>query len=172
MLQETLAESFALSIVMKKAIVTNNIWETVQWSAIGVVIGERTAEDGSESEIIHADEHSEQILYPGYSISLYKDECESYYYNLLSDNPRIFIVCRQDDVDNIMQPVLVSASYDEAAAYHESDDEVYTVPMPAELYQWLEGYVLQHYFPQKKKKRKLTNWKEDAPAEGSGGMLQ
>ena len=172
MLQETLPESFELSIILKKESITNNIWETEQWSALGVVVGERKTEDGAESEVIFSDEHKQHIIYPGYIVSLYKDECESYYYNLLSESPRIFIVCRQDDVDNTMQPVLVSASYDEAAAYHESDDEVYTVPMPAELYQWLEAYVLENYTPEKKKKRKLTNWKEETPANNSGGILQ
>lgn len=174
MLPQSLPESFELSILMQKSTITNNIWETEQWSAVGVVIGERDTADGSDREVIFSDANSQQLIFPGYSISLHKDECESYYYNLLSEHPRIFIVCRTDAVDNTMEPLLVSASYDEAAAYHESDDEVYTVPMPAELYQWLEAYVLENYLPEKKKKRKLTNWKEPAPASANddGGCLQ
>jgi hypothetical protein len=33
--------------------------------------------------------------------------------------------------------------------------------MPAELYRWAERFVLEHYFPEKHRKRKRDNWKED-----------
>ncbi|MBD3609414.1 MAG: DUF3305 domain-containing protein [Gammaproteobacteria bacterium] len=171
MLEQSLQESFPLSIVMQKTTVSNNIWETEQWAAIGVVVGERQLANDADSEVIHRDDKSEQILFPGYAVTLYKDECESYYYNMLSDNPTIYIVCRRDEVEEGLQPLLVSASYDEAAAYLETDDEVYTVPMPKELHQWVEAYILQHYVPEKKKKRKLKNWKEEEPGT-QRGMIQ
>ena len=171
MLELSLPESFPLSVVMQQTRVTTNIWQTIQWSAIGVIVGERHTSNGEESELILQDEHSAQHLHPGYRIRLHKDECESYYYNLIAESPQIYIVCRTDEVDKLMRPMLVSASYDEAAAYHESDNEVYTVPMPAELYNWIEAYVLQHYQPEKKRKRKLTDWKEERPQDGPNGML-
>jgi hypothetical protein len=165
MLDLSLPDSFPLSVIMNKATVTDHLWETEQWTALAVVVGERWNEIGNDSEVIFRDELNEQTLFPGFSIRLHKDECESYYYNLLSEEPHIYVVCRTDETDNSLFPLLVSASYDEAAAYHETDDEVFTLPMPPELYPWLEGYVLENYVPEKKKKRKLTNWKQD----GQGG---
>ena len=35
-----------------------------------------------------------------------------------------------------------------------------TAPMPGELYHWAERFVLEHYVPEKKRKRKRNNWKE------------
>jgi hypothetical protein len=63
-------------------------------------------------------------------------------------------------------PFLVSLSFDEANAYQEGDGVVYAVAMPPELYRWCEHFVLDHYVPEKKKKRRLTDWRKagDAPA--------
>ena len=57
----------------------------------------------------------------------------------------------------------VSLSFDEAHAYLEGDEQVYAVEIPPELYQWAEAFILTHYVATKKIKRKLKNWKEQAP---------
>ena len=46
----------------------------------------------------------------------------------------------------------------------ETDEIVESVGMPAELYRWVERFVLQHYVPEKRRKRKRDNWK----ANGNG----
>lgn len=160
MLEHSLPDSFPLSVIMNRARLTDRLWETEQWTAMAVVVGERWSRIDSDSEVIFRDEVNEQTLYPGFTIRLHKDECESYYYNLISETPQLYVVCRNDETDNRLFPLLVSASYDEAAAYHETVDEVFTLPMPPELYSWLEAYVLENYVPEKKKKRKLTDWKK------------
>ncbi len=68
------------------------------------------------------------------------------------------------DIDEESQPVpfLVTLSFDEAHAYLEGDQEVYAVDIPPELYRWSEAFVLSHYVPQKKRKRKLDNWKDQS----------
>ena len=66
-------------------------------------------------------------------------------------------------------PYLVSLSFDEAHAYLEGDELVYSVPLPAQLYQWAEAYVLTNYVAIKKTKRKLKRWHgEDAPKAPDG----
>ena len=75
--------------------------------------------------------------------------------------------CTLDD-NGPLRPLIVTLSYDEAASYLESDDIVESVAMPAELYRWVENFVLEHYLPQKKKKRKRENWKEE-PRERPAG---
>jgi hypothetical protein len=55
----------------------------------------------------------------------------------------------------------VTASYGEAASYSEVDENVYAVPIPPEIYLWIEAYVLEHYVPEKRRKRKRDDWKQD-----------
>jgi hypothetical protein len=58
--------------------------------------------------------------------------------------------------------LLVSASFDEAHAYLEAEGDAEAVPMPPEIYQWVERFVLKHYVPERKVKRKRRNWSEDS----------
>ena len=67
--------------------------------------------------------------------------------------------------DGRPQPFLVSMSFDEAHAYLEGDDEIYAVDVPPELYRWTEAYVIANYFPEKKKKRKLRDWRAQGSEE-------
>ena len=92
---------------------------------------------------------------------MYQDECESYYYNLVSDNPRAFVLAHAIDDNDQPRPFKVSMSFDEAHAYLEGDDQVYAVDVPPELYRWTEAYVIANYFPEKKRKRKLRDWSAD-----------
>ena len=66
-------------------------------------------------------------------------------------------------------PYLASLSFDEVHAYLEGDEQIYSVEIPAELYQWAEAYVLTHYVAIRKIKRKLKNWHEtEKPADPGG----
>ena len=79
----------------------------------------------------------------------------------MSDNPQAFVICRnEEEVNDQIQPFLVTLSSDEANSYMEVDELVYSVKMPAELYRWVEQFVLEYYIPVKKKKRKRINWKD------------
>ena len=103
----------------------------------------------------------EQFLVTGLTLRLHVDECESYYHNLMSPEPGCFIVASQpDDSDDMPLPYLVSLSFDEVHAYLEGDEQVYSVKIPQQLYQWAEAYVLTNYVAIKKTKRKLKNWHE------------
>jgi hypothetical protein len=61
----------------------------------------------------------------------------------------------------VPRPFLVSLSFDEANAYLETDDvDVFPVAMPPELYRWIEAFVLAHYVPEPRRKRKRDDWRE------------
>ena len=81
----------------------------------------------------------------------------------MSPKPSCYIVSRvaEDDyTDEVPVPILVTLSFDQAHSYLEGDDVVFAVPLAPELYRWTEAYVLRHYAPEKKFKRKLKNWKK------------
>ncbi len=149
-------DSFALAVLME-AQPSDNPWIDYQWRAAGVVVNSRLATQTTPVEIAQAE--GRQPLWSGLKLKLYKDEAESYYHNLTVAQPLLFVICEQGE-DGAPQPISVSASFDEANAYVEMAEDVFSVPMPAELYQWIEAFVLEHYIPQRRTKRKRQNWKE------------
>lgn len=148
--------SFPVSIIMEKRPSVSK-WADAYWSVVGVIVGEQTA---TEKTLLHTQDDIEQYLYPSFSVHLYKDECESYYYNMVSPKPSCYIITDNEDSEE-PKPVKVSMSFDEAHAYQEAGQEVYPVEIPAEIYGWMEAFVIDNYFPEKKFKRKLKNWKKD-----------
>ena len=67
----------------------------------------------------------------------------------------------EDSSEPVPVPYLVTLNADEAHAYGEGGSEVFHVPLPAELYVWVERFVLTHYVPEKKVKRKLKSAREE-----------
>ena len=140
-------------------------WADYSFDAIGVVL--REGEEDRSVTRVFQDGEVEHDLVTGLEIQLHVDECESYYHNLMSPEPGCFLVADQpDDSDDMPVPHLASLSFDEAHAYLEGDEVVYSVPIPRELYQWAEAYVLTHYVAIKKTKRKLKDWRQ---SEEPGG---
>jgi len=151
--------SFPVSIMVDYQATPGNRWQAGRWRVSGLVAGGQG--EGVRQTPLHANAGQQQTLWTGFSVELHKDEAESYYFNIVSDTPRAFVICTLDD-NGPLRPLIVTLSYDEAASYLESDDIVESVAMPAELYRWVEQFVLENYLPQKKKKRKRENWKEES----------
>lgn len=148
--------SFAVRVLMRPGRVPRQSWMPRSWEVVGVVAdGEDAPLDGVRLAVEGEDGTR---IYGGLRVRLYPDEAESYYHNLTVDQPRCFVVTREDD-DGHQAPFLVSLSFDEANAYLEGDDQVHAVDLPPELYRWLEAYVLSHYLPEPRKKRKRNDWK-------------
>ena len=104
-------------------------------------------------------------MWSGLKLSLYKDAGESYWYNLMSETPYLYVICNideGDDGDESLIPVLVTADQQEATGHMEIDDRVYSVPMPEQVHQWVERFVLENYVPQQKKKRKRQQWAKES----------
>ena len=154
--EQELPDHLNLAVVMEKQ-PSSHPWADFRFDALGVVVRE-TEEEKSVTRI-YQDGGIEHYLITGLGLQLYPDECESYYHNLMSPEPGCFIVADQpDSTDEMPTPYLVSLSFDEVHAYLEGDEQVYSVEIPVELYQWVEAYVLTHYVAIKKTKRKLKNW--------------
>jgi hypothetical protein len=156
---------FPVSVVLERRPATSR-WTDYAWNAAGIIVG-RHADQG-QPHLVREDGDDAYFLVGGLEVALHVDECESYYHNLVSDSPRAYVVAHLNEDDARPQPFLVSMSFDEAHAYLEGDDEIYAVDVPGELYRWTEAYVIAHYFPEKKKKRKLRDWKADESGPESG----
>lgn len=151
--------AFPVSIIVGFRESRDQRWQRGEWVVTGLVAGGRSHTGDIGRTRLHAGAEDEQYLWSGLRVELHRDEAESYYYNLISDDPRVFIICTSSEGETI-RPVHVTLSYDEAASYSEVDAMVKTTPMPGELYRWAERFVLEHYVPEKKKKRKRDNWKQ------------
>ncbi len=162
---EDLPSSFPVSVIMESR-PSSSQWVDLVWDAVGLVALSNPDNGSSEQGEVKLIERGEikQFIYSGMKIQLHLDECESYYHNLMSPEPGCFIVAREEDEDgnetDVPIPFLVSLSFDEAHAYLEGDDIVYSVAIPPELYRWAEAYILENYVAEKRIKRKRKDWKK------------
>jgi hypothetical protein len=136
-------------------------WARPQWGVVGVVAGEQLSAGEEGPVLVHSHDGCDQFLHKGYAVRLYRDSAESYWYNLVGRSPSLFVVCREND-DGDLEPFLVTANYDEAGAYMEADGIVHSTPVPPEIYQWLERYVVENFQPAERKKRKREKWFEES----------
>ena len=161
-------QSFPVSVLLDYVPTPDNRWQEGRWAVTGVVAAGPSGDiNRVQSAPLHPGSDDLQVLWSGFSVALFKDDAESYYYNIVSKTPRIFVICTSED-DAPLKPLMVTLSYDEASSYMESDEAVESVAMPAELYRFVEQFVLEHYVPEKKKKRKRDNWKEGASERSPG----
>lgn len=140
-------------------------WVEDQWEAVAVVAGEDVRTAASSATLVHEDDACKRYLWTGLRVVLYRDACESYWYNLMSGRPYLYVICHVDEyqsgVDSLV-PVLVTADQQEANGHMETDDRVFSVPMPAQVHEWLERFVVTHYVPALKKKRKRRDWAKES----------
>ena len=87
--------------------------------------------------------------------TLHVDECESYYYNLVSDSPRAYVVAHSADDERQPQPFLVSMSFDEAHAYLEGEDEIYAVDVPGRALPMDRGLRDRQLLPREKEEAQV-----------------
>lgn len=153
---QALPDHFPVSVILESK-PSQSPWADTSWSALGIANTEANDAGLTEDVIKHGE--VEQHVFHNLKLRLHLDECESYYHNLMSPQPGCFIVARENKHGDPI-PFLVSLSFDEAHAYQEGDDLVYSVPIPAELYGWAEAYVIENYMPEKRKKRKRKDWKK------------
>jgi hypothetical protein len=162
---QKLPESMSMSAIIRKS-ATDHPWADFSYDVIGVIPDDEGAvfeKPEQQIKLIHQENGVEEYRISGLTLELHADECESYYHNLMSPNPGCFLVANvTEDADEMPIPYLISLSFDEVHAYLEGDEEVYAVPIPQQLYQWVEAYILNHYVATKKTKRKLNNWKEQS----------
>jgi hypothetical protein len=146
-----------------------NRWSVPTWEAVAVIAGEHLAAAGDGGSPVRDGEGDPQRLWPGFEVTLFRDSADAYWYNLVGKHPSLFVICRAGETGDL-EPFLVTANYDEAGAYMEADDTVYAVPIPPEIYRWLERFVIEHNVPQEpEKKRRRVKWAGDSAFERRPG---
>ena len=139
--------NFPLAVVMQRRRVQSR-WADVVWEPHGVVPGYL----GEERKLLVQHEGVAQWLHPGFKLELHRDEVEGYYENVVTADPRVFVLWRMDGEEGL--PLHVTASRDEASRWVDAGHAVDGVPMPAEIYAWVGDYVEKNYRPEPRKRIK------------------
>lgn len=145
-----------IGVVIEHRTIEHRGWRVPKWEALGAVVGEAVSYADRSGRIVHSADGREQVLWAGLELRLHRDGTESYRRNLIGKNPSLFFICHE--TEGGLAPSRVTADYDEAAAHMEAEGTVLSVPMPAEVYGWLEQFVLEHHRPETPSKRKRQDW--------------
>lgn len=140
---------------------SGNRWISHSWKLTLVRIGALAIP--APEPVTHPE--AEDFTWDGLTLRLYRDEAESYYHNLTAPRPSLFVITRGDDQGR-PRPVRVSACFDEANAHLEADDDAHALPLPPELCLWLERFVLTHYAPEPRRKRRRRDWRHGERNDG------
>ena len=151
-----------LAVLTAREAVHGNPWITERWRVLGVVAGESLGK-ARERRVARSGPEAEEYLWTGLPLYLNVSEADSYYYNLIGDNPCVYVFGHRDD-DGEFVPTQVSVEYIDALAHGEAGNEVFAVPMPPELYRHVEGFVLEHFVPEEPRQRR----KRDESGRGGG----
>lgn len=159
-----------LAIVMRKEFI-DNPWQSYRWTLDEVVfdIGQfshKTPDyvlSNRPVTCMRRDDKSEQWLFTGFELELFKDEAEGYYLNATSTNPAWFVMWRLEDHpdgdDPIAVPHFLSVSYNEAGRLLDGGETVENVPLDSETSAWLSNFVQENYKPEPKKRARPASFK-------------
>lgn len=142
------APAFPVAVVMER-LQLGDKWQTEKWEAVGVV----AFSTESSVRTLLRDESGEQILYPGFEITLHRDECEGYLANLGGEHPKVFVAWRKEACpeqgrgEEVAKPWFVTVSYNEAARLMDGGEQVDGVAMPAEIAAWALPFAQANYRP-------------------------
>jgi hypothetical protein len=150
-----------VSVIMERKQVSRGRWSVPHWQAVGVVAGDALVSASADGTPMRSDGEEEQFLWGGVPLELHSDWAENYRYNLIGEQPRLYVIC-SETADGQLRPVLVTANHDEACSHLEGDDQVFATQIPPDIYMQLERFVVEYCAPQRRRKRKRKNWSDPA----------
>ncbi|HXR58410.1 MAG TPA: DUF3305 domain-containing protein [Burkholderiales bacterium] len=144
-----------LAVIMQRRS-SQNRWQSEFWEPWSVLVSE---EPPGPARVLVAGADIAQWLHPGFELTLHRDEAEGYYMNVSSEAPKVFVLWRMLEDDEVKDeikavPVLVTASYDEAGRWMDGGHSVDNVAMPPEIFAWVGEYVEKNYKPEPKRRAK------------------
>lgn len=152
--------SFPVAVTMVRKLIRRSGWAMPSWEATGVVTGEQFAADGVKRELVREEGDLQHFLFRGLRVDFYRDAAEVYWFNLVAEQPSLFVVCLKDPNEELT-PVRVTADSSEAQAAVETNGAAFAVPIPPVIHAELERVVLEHYKPEPPRKRKQHEWRNE-----------
>jgi len=158
-----------VTVMLEKRLLKNQRWQLPSWYLHGVAVGDSVTHQQPAGQKVGSTDDGEIFSFGGYKVTLYKDACERYWHALIGDKPLVYVVCYEDVESDQhalpVEPKLVTIDYDEAISHAETDALVLSTAIPAELYRYMEAFVLEHYKPKPFEKRKRKKWVDNPKAQ-------
>jgi hypothetical protein len=142
-----------LGVITAREPVSGNAWISERWKVLGVVAGQVNNTGGIVCRQLRAGPEGEEFLWTGFVLRLQQNEVDSYYYNIVGQNPSVYVYCQNDDSGE-PRPRAVTIDYIDAMSHGESGNATFSVPMPPEVYRCVEEFVLAHYTPEEPKMKR------------------
>lgn len=122
----------------------NSVWQPFRWQVLELGPADVPMVQGPEERV--------QPI----KAQVYQDELQGYFLNLDTDTPYLFLCVRYpEDNKNLMPSVFeVTLSYDEAARWMDSNEDVQTINLPLPVASWLAELVQAKYQPEPKQRRR------------------
>jgi hypothetical protein len=134
-----------------------NPWQ--EWSFGVADVVSDIEQFGATPRVLRDDGRTALFVHPGLRVTLFRDEAEGYYLNLVSGRPVWFVVWRIDDNDNSSAwPQSVTLSYNEAARLMDAQERVDIVPLPADVRDWMQAFVDENYQPEPKQRQRPASF--------------
>ena len=139
-----------LAVIMQRR-TTNNRWQSVVWEPWAVL---ESDEPAAEPRLLVDQDGAAQWLHPGFELTIHRDETEGYYLNVSSGSPRIFVLWRMDEENDMAIPLQVTASYYEGGRWLDGGNAVDSVTMSPSIFAWVGEYVEKNYRPEPRRRIK------------------
>lgn len=150
--QQPSLNSWPLWVALEQKTTQSRGWESIQWQV--AEISQAPLEDPQAVALV---------------LQLFRDERSAYRFNLSSQAPKVFVICRALDEQQWV-PHQLTVCQDVAADSMDAGQPVLDIPMPTAIHAWVEAFMAHHgeWVDPREANRRLRG-KPKAPAASSGG---
>lgn len=145
---------FPVTVLMRRAVLANR-WVSERWEPVAVEVS--TEERVPRAHLEASSCEGDVWRFDGLTLELHRSEAEGYHLNLTSAAPKAFVMWRHGEPDRSPGepgafPVIVTASYNEAARMLDGGEQVDPVPLPPPVHEVLIPFTATHYKPEPRRK--------------------
>src|SRR5476649_709127 len=137
-----------LSVILARETAESR-WEDHRWQLLGAV-----PDVGGAPRVIVETAETLQRIFPGFEVTLHRDEAEGYFLNVSSEAPSVFVSTRCDEGSADSYPFQATLSYNESARWMDGGEQVDRVVAWPELSAWMGAWVEANYRPEPKKRQR------------------
>jgi hypothetical protein len=142
-----------VAVILERTPVASR-WATHQWQAAGII-----PDVGGEPRVLVERDGLLQRVFPGFVVTLFRDESEGYYLNMSSGRPCAFVSVRTDEEGADPYPFQVTASYNEAARWMDGGERVDKAEVDLDFAAWIGEWVEANYRPEPKERIRPKSFK-------------
>ena len=130
-------------------------WQPWRWVLDDVV--PQQPQHGDAPRLLVENEAGSTWVFPGFTVTLYRDDAEGYFLNASSPAPGWFVMWHMEDGPDgeaFPRPQAVSLSYHDAGRWLDAQETVEQVPAPSDVVAWIDAFARAHYQPEPKRRQR------------------